>query len=117
MTRTTITNIKGTRMKLNHMRKIITAGITGSTVAAAAFTSMASLAIEYKHVAVAPENMESQKLQAVQDKGLFSHSTMLPILASKLKGQTFEQKIYLDGPMDSPIVLISPDADQWLMSD
>jgi len=104
-------------MKLNMMRKLITIGITGTAMAA----SMAVSAADYKHVAVAPEQMEQQRLPSAQSKGLFSHSTMLPITAASLsdmgrKGQSFEQKIYLDGPMDSPIVMLSPDAGQWFMS-
>lgn len=102
-------------MKTNYMSKLLTAGITTTTVAAATLSSMA-MALDFKHVAVAPENMATQKLQAADEKGLFSHSTMLPVRAADIKASTFEQKVYLDGPMDSPIVLLSPDAGDWLMT-
>lgn len=102
-------------MKTKYMSKLITAGITTTTVAAATLSSMA-MALDFKHVAVAPENMATQKLQAAQEKGLFSHSTMLPVRVADVKASSFEQKVYLDGPMDSPIVLLSPEAGDWLMT-
>lgn len=103
-------------MKLNTQRKLITAGITASTVAAAALSSMAALAIDFKHVAVAPENIDQQRIQAPDTKGIFSHSTMVPVTAADIKGNTIEKKVFLDGPMNTPIILLSPDAGMWKMT-
>lgn len=103
-------------MKLNTQRKLITAGITASTVAAAALSSMAALAIDFKHVAVAPENIDQQRIQAADTKGIFSHSTMVPVTMADVKGNTIEKKVFLDGPMNTPIILLSPDAGMWKMT-
>lgn len=108
-------------MKLKSITKFIRFSITGTAVAAATLTSMAAGAGEFKHVAVPPQDIAAQQLAQAQDKGLFSHSTMLPIYADKLsgnsaKGQAFEQKIYLDGATDSPIVLLSPQADNLFIT-
>ena len=89
-----------------------TLSIAAIVAAAVSTPAMAS----YKHVAVAPAQMAEQAMVAPADKGLFSHSTMLPIYAdSAVKGAAgghavFEQKVHLDGPMESPVVLLTPDA-------
>jgi hypothetical protein len=107
-------------MKIKSIKNIITT----TFVAATAVGAMSAYAIEYKHVAVSPEQIDSQKLTAADAKGLFSHSTMLPIYSSamlKTQGKMagageIEQKIHLDGAMDAPIVLLTPDASQWFVS-
>lgn len=114
-------------MKTKSIKKLITTHLTTTAVAVGVLSSMAVNAAEYKHVAVAPEQINAQKMPSAQTKGIFSHSTMLPIFTSALSAvsdkagknlniQEFEQKIHLDGPMTSPIVLLTPDAEQWFIS-
>ncbi|NQZ08588.1 MAG: hypothetical protein HRT35_15655, partial [Algicola sp.] len=108
-------------MKNQAIKNLITRGITATFVAAAALSSINLQAADFKHVAVAPQNIDDQKMISADEKGLFSHSTMLPIYANSasvagINSQTFEQKLYLDGTSNSPIVLMTPDADNWFMS-
>jgi pimeloyl-ACP methyl ester carboxylesterase len=115
-------------MKITTIRKFIAGSITSTAVAATALGSVAVSANEYKHVAVSPQQIHAQKMPAAQSKGIFSHSTMLPIYASSLSAVAgksrasglqqleLEQKILIDGPMDSPMVLLTPDAEQWFFS-
>lgn len=75
--------------------------------------------ILYKHTAVAPENINQQKLPEVKNHGIFSHSTMLPIEiqpASRALGSqvsNIEKSIYLDAQQDGPLIFLSPNAEQW----
>lgn len=108
-------------MKNNNLTRIFTRTLTATAVAATALGSLNIQASEYKHVAVAPEHMQAQKMASAQSKGLFSHSTMLPIYSNTLKaagknGKIMEQQVFLDGAVDSPIVLLTPDADKWFLS-
>jgi hypothetical protein len=111
-------------MNTKALKKIITTRLTGTAIAVTAATALGSMTVnasEYKHVAVAPEKINAQNIQSAQSKGLFSHSTMLPIYSknrlSTLAGaDQFEQKIILDGSVDSPVVLLSPDAEKWFVS-
>jgi pimeloyl-ACP methyl ester carboxylesterase len=90
--------------------------VTLSAVALATLSSLPAVAAHYKHVSVAPADMAQQALPAVQSKSLFSHSTMLPINLSDLGNKEFiEQKLNLDGDINSPIVLLSPQAEQFTM--
>ena len=50
-------------MNLNTKRNNIVTAVKASLAAAVALTSASSMALDYKHVAVAPENMAQQKLQ------------------------------------------------------
>lgn len=118
-------------MKSNQtfIKNFLASSIAGTAVMAAALTSISVNAADYKHVAVAPEHINAQKMPSAQSKGIFSHSTMLPIYNNLLTNITtkntagktlnveqIEQKITLDGAMDSPIVLLTPDAENWLIS-
>lgn len=87
-------------------------------------THVSTSASEFKHVAVPAEQMEKQKLADAENKGVFSHSTMLPVYQSQssstqLKNNQIRQdinmQINLDGLSNSPIILIGPQAEQWQM--
>ncbi len=108
-------------MQNQAIKNLITRGITTTFIGASALCSINLQAADFKHVAVAPQHIADQKMLSADEKGLFSHSTMLPIYANSaskagINSQTFEQKLYLDGTSNSPIVLITPDADNWFMS-
>lgn len=99
-------------MQLNQLNKYLTV----SALAVSALTSLPALSSNYKHVAVAPNDMAQQALPQASSKGLFSHSTMLPVSLNTLGGkQSFEQQIFLDGANDSPILLLAPQAGQFMM--
>ena len=75
-----------------------------------------------KHIAVPPDKIDQQKLLRAADKGVFSHSTMLPINFSKAKTtklsnasylQEIEQVIFFDQPQNGPIMFIGPDSKNW----
>lgn len=105
-------------MKLKSIAKLITTSLGGTAIGVAALGAMSVNAADYKHIAVAPEQIEAQKIVAAESKGLFSHSTMLPVYTTAAqKGiQVQEQKIYLDAVGNNPIVLLSPDAQSWFIS-
>ncbi|TQV72834.1 hypothetical protein FLL45_15320 [Aliikangiella marina] len=98
--------------------------LLGASFAISFFGSQVVDANTYKHVAVAPQDIEQQRLPAPQAKGVFSHSTMLPIYSKDAKmisnAQTNEmvinKSIKFDGKGDSPIIFLGPDAEQWQMS-
>ncbi|MFT4924498.1 MAG: hypothetical protein ACI8WB_000576 [Phenylobacterium sp.] len=106
------------------IRKFIAGSLTTTVLGMTALSSMAAFANDYKHVAVPPQHMDAQKMPSAQSKGIFSHSSMLPVFTSSLQNvagsaglaQQIEQTITLDGAMDSPVVWLSPDAGQWFMS-
>jgi hypothetical protein len=86
------------------------------------FNTQNLLAAQAKHIAVPPENISAQKLPAANSKGLFSHSTMLPIDSSNASQerlnattdlQTINQSIYFDGQPDTPLIFIGPDSENW----
>lgn len=108
-------------MKNQPIRNLITRGICATFVAATAFVAISLQAADFKHVAVPPESIDAQQMKQANKKGLFSHSTMLPIYAKSasivdINSQTFSQKLYLDGTNNSSVVLMTPDADNWFMS-
>jgi len=77
-----------------------------------------------KHVAVPPDKMDQQKLPSAQSKGIFSHSTMLPIFSNQAKlsqsfGQsqlTLQKNIYFDGNENTPLIFIGPNVEQWKLT-
>ncbi len=97
-------------MKLNKINQYLSA----STFAVAALAALPTLAADYKHVAVAPSDMAAQALGSTQAKSLFSHSTMLPVRAADFgKNQTIERMIDIDGEINGPLLLLSPNAGQF----
>lgn len=103
-------------MKHNFQSHLLHAGLALSAITMAVFGSYSAAALDYKHVAVAPEYVQQQQIQAANTKGVFSHSTMLPLYAQSGKASHIQQKIYLDGNIDSPIIFLSPDAGLWQMT-
>ena len=110
---------------MNQTNKLIKLGIVGVGITASLLNISDLIAQPSKHVAVAPEHIALQKIPGVESKGIFSHSTMLPIMARDGFGaksaiikssQSEEHDIYMDGTSDSPIVLLSPNSEQWLMT-
>jgi len=88
-------------------------------------TTLPAQASGYKHVAVEPDKIHEQRLATPNSKGIYSHSTMLPVFAnvSKQNHSTattqaieIQQTISFDGQGDSPILFISPESNQWQMS-
>lgn len=63
-----------------------------------------------KHVSVAAEDITIQKLQRPESKGSFSHSSMLPIYQSGTHNLAF------DAQEGTPILFLSPNAEQWQMT-
>ncbi|TQV85014.1 choice-of-anchor X domain-containing protein [Aliikangiella coralliicola] len=123
-------------MKLSN--KLLKANLLTTSIASLFFTTFTVGAAQNppptslaKHVAVAAENLAEQKLPSAQSKGIFSHSSMLPILiprstsgtlnaksTSQATNQplTINQSILFDGESNSPLVFISPDSEQWLLT-
>ncbi len=82
-------------------------------------------AAQPKHVSVSPENFSEQKLPSPNSKGLFSHSTMLPVYDSnspvnlsknQSNPQSLKYQLYFDGAADTPLVFIGPNSAQWLFT-
>jgi len=83
-------------------------------------TSAPLLANKYKHVAVPPSDIQTQKLPSPKSKGVFSHSTMLPVYQSQTiqksltsNFQEIDQTIHLDASENSPLLFLSPDVEDW----
>jgi hypothetical protein len=74
-------------------------------------------AAQPKHVAVAPENINQQKLIKAKEQGIFSHSTMLPVFEPKNRLSNAQDVITMNIPYDgkdgSPLIFVSPNAEQW----
>jgi len=94
-------------MKINLKKLPVSQLLTASAIALA-LASPSAIAAQAKHVSVAPENMQEQKLASPSSKGLFSHSTMLPINGLGTQQQV-EKSIYFDGQENTPLILMGPD--------
>jgi len=111
-------------MKINRKNLPISRMLTASTIALA-LASPSAFANQAKHVTVSPENIKQQKLANPNSKGLFSHSTMLPISSLDAKQQNLNattniqqinQTIYFDGKENTPLIFMGPNTEQWQMS-
>jgi len=107
-----------------HSKGLPISRIFTASVIALALASPSAFANQAKHVTVAPENMKDQKLSNPNSKGLFSHSTMLPInsadasqksLNATTSIQQIDQTIYFDGKENTPLIFIGPNTEQWQM--
>lgn len=103
-------------MKLNQLS---TKTLVLGTALLLTSSACSAIGMTYKHTAVAPENITNQKLPNVKNHGVFSHSTMLPVKLNSTghslsaRSQSIEKSIYLDAEQDSPIIFLSPNAEQW----
>jgi len=79
-------------------------------------------AAQPKHVAVPPESINQQKLPNAENKGLLSHSTMIPIRSSNhqtlnnansVNTQEVIKNIYFDGQASNPLIFLSPNSEEW----
>ncbi len=115
-------NQKNTIYKLKN--NLLRLGLTGLVSFSILSVNLTVHASQYKHVAVPAEDSDKQKLLNPEFKGVFSHSTLLPIYQSQGKHtelknkQVLEEitkKIYLDGVTNSPILLVGPQTEIWQM--
>lgn len=88
-------------MNLYSTRRSTLAILTACTLSLGTSTLYAQ---GYKHVAVAPDALESQQLPTAEQLGTFSHSTMAPI------DTLGSQPLRIDTREETPIVLVGPDA-------
>lgn len=112
-------------MKIAFSKGKIKVGLLSTGILAMTLNSAYLSALQPKHVAVPPEHMNEQKLLNAESKGVFSHSTMLPIFAPeaarksvsvKTSALEINQPIYFDGLSNSPVAFIGPNTDQWQLT-
>ncbi|MGX5174661.1 choice-of-anchor X domain-containing protein [Aliikangiella sp. IMCC44653] len=85
--------------------------------------TLTTAASNYKHNAVDPQNLHEQSIKSPQAGSIFSHSSMLPVYAPTNRSNALTSKkaaiamdIHLDSQQDSPLLFVSPFADQWSVS-
>ncbi|WP_196141005.1 choice-of-anchor X domain-containing protein [Aliikangiella sp. G2MR2-5] len=94
--------------------------------------SFSAISAQPKHVMAAPQHMDAQRLVSPEKSGVFSHSTMVRVTinnetepskslntkmsSAKSQSKPFTQKIFFDGSQDSPMVLLGPNANDWMMN-
>jgi len=112
-------------MKINNKGLPPVSRMLTASALALALATPGVFANQAKHVTVAPENINAQKLSSPSSKGLFSHSTMLPItsadasqkrLNSTTNIQQINKTIYFDGSENTPLIFIGSNAEQWQMT-